>query len=568
MYDVILYDGGDLRAGAIIHSAAPQNRRRKLASGSVVDADNAISSFTFEIFPTNPGYEALTARQSHVRVRDNATGRAIFTGRVLDVSPEMSDGGIIRKTVVCEDRRGYLLDSVQPFRELQYYDDDPDTGRNGLEVFIDLLLENHNAQVEGFKRIRRGRVTVRTFETTEGVYKQLNWESTWDCIREKLLDSFGGHVLLREEGGELLLDYLAEVGTLSETAIELGRNMVDARETIDPKELITRLVPLGAKLTTTDAEGREVETEERLTISGVNGGLPYIEAEGYAAHYGVVYGTVIWDDVTDPANLLRKGTEYLAAHNALTINVEVSALNLSAIGIGDRFELYALHPVVNRLIGLNEVMQISRTVTNIVDPAKSSFTLGDVSRTLSDVLMQQRRDAAALESSVRESVSRQMNTFVESCVESYARTLSSDIEGLKGSYTKQSEAVSALGTFREKLINFFTADAAGMEFTFGEIVEALTGAPPEATNYLRSLITNFRFSANGLDIGRANSPIALRLINDRISFLNNGVEVAYISDNKLYILDAQFLRSIIIGNYQFVLEDNGSMSLVLAGGGA
>lgn len=565
MYDVILYTSGEMRTGMIIHSDAPQNRKRKLPSGSVVDEDNAISSFSFEIFANNPGYDMLVPRQTHIRVRDNIHGRYIFTGRVLDISPEMNNNGVVFKSVTCEDRRGYLLDSVQPFREIQYYDDDPDTGRNGLQVFIDLVLENHNSQVESYKKIYRGNVTVQSFKTTEGVYKQLNWETTWDVLNSKLIDSFGGHLILRESEGVLYLDYLEEVGTLSDTAIEVGRNMIDARETIDPKDVITRLIPLGTKLTTTDEEGNTVETEERLTIAAVNGGVPYIEAEGYVSQYGVVYGTAIWDDVTDPANLLRKGTEYLSAHNSLTISVDASALNLSMIGLGDSFMLYALHPVVNDMIGLNEVMQIVKTTTDIINPQRSAFSLGDVSKTLSDALMAQRKDMSGLETSLQASITKHVDTFIESYVETYTSSLAMDVEGLKGSFAKQTESVNELGTFRERLINFFTADASSMEFTFAEIIEAITGSEPSATNYLKELITNFRFSRNGLEIGKYDSPIVLRLINDRISFMNNGVEVAYITDNKLYINDAQFLRSIIIGNYQFILENNGSMSLVLAG---
>ena len=273
---------------------------------------------------------------------------------------------------------------------------------------------------------------------------------------------------------------------------------------------------------------------------------------------------MIWDDVTDPANLLRKGSEYLSAHNALTITADISALNLSAIGIGDGFELYSLHPVINDFIGLNEVMQIVKTSTNIIDVDRSSFVLGDVTKTLSDALMAQQKLTGGAEGSIQQKIEQSVSRVVESYVVSYTAGLEGDIKGLQGNFTKQTESINELGTFRERLINFFTADASSMEFTFGEIVEALTGASPSATNYLKELITNFRFSAAGLDIGKAGNPVALRLTNERISFLNNGVEVAYISDNKLYIRDAQFLQSIIIGNYQFILEKNGSLSLVLA----
>lgn len=44
------------------------------------------------------------------------------------------------------------------------------------------------------------------------------------------------------------------------------------------------------------------------------------------------------------------------------------------------------------------------------------------------------------------------------------------------------------------------------------------------------------------------------------SFLQNGVEVAFISNRKMYIMDGEFTNSCQIGNFGFIPEDNGSLS--------
>ena len=116
---------------------------------------------------------------------------------MLQIIPQMDSKGVVSKEVVCEDRKGYLQDTIQPYTEEKQYSGDET--RNGLQEFIDVILSNHNAQVEDEKKIYRGNVTVTTFESSEGVYKGLNYETTWNCIKDKLINSFGGQIQLREE---------------------------------------------------------------------------------------------------------------------------------------------------------------------------------------------------------------------------------------------------------------------------------------------------------------------------------------------------------------------------------
>lgn len=70
----------------------------------------------------------------------------------------------------------------------------------------------------------------------------------------------------------------------------------------------------------------------------------------------------------------------------------------------------------------------------------------------------------------------------------------------------------------------------------------------------------FRFTADGLMIGENGNELILRVDNDRIAFLQSGSEVAYFSNRRLYVTDAQFLVSVQIGNFAFVPRANGNLS--------
>ena len=62
------------------------------------------------------------------------------------------------------------------------------------------------------------------------------------------------------------------------------------------------------------------------------------------------------------------------------------------------------------------------------------------------------------------------------------------------------------------------------------------------------------------------SPFKAQISNIKISFLQNNQEIAYISNNTLYITKAMFLEKISIGNsqsgqYDWIIRTNGNMSL-------
>ena len=68
--------------------------------------------------------------------------------------------------------------------------------------------------------------------------------------------------------------------------------------------------------------------------------------------------------------------------------------------------------------------------------------------------------------------------------------------------------------------------------------------------------TYFRFSADGMEMGKNDSPFKSFLSNEKLSFTQNGTEIAYISNRKLYVTDVEVLNSLIMGNWVDGLRGN------------
>lgn len=75
-----------------------------------------------------------------------------------------------------------------------------------------------------------------------------------------------------------------------------------------------------------------------------------------------------------------------------------------------------------------------------------------------------------------------------------------------------------------------------------------------------------RFIDGNIYLGAEDNPIQLIEKNDRISFVQAGSEVAYFSNNKMYVNDGQFNNTLRIGNFEFSPRPNGSLDFKKWGG--
>lgn len=351
---------------------------------------NAVSTLEFTMYPGSPGYDACMEFATTATVTNLRTGEVEFEGRVISCDPSHADDGLACKSVVCEDVAGYLNDSRQPYTEERLWEGGGE--RTGLQEFVDYVLDNHNKRMPEHKRVYRGTVDVPTFATVDNVTKGTNFERTLDLISDKLVGVFGGEWRVRRgDDGRLYLDYRTVLGSVSRTPIAIGHNIASAASAVDPNGLITRLYPRGCKLTKREVDGdgaeREVQTEERLGIAEANGGVDYIDDAEAVREYGVIEGTAEWDDVTDPLNLKTKAEKWLEDNNRLPMSTEVTALDLSAIGIDpDGFRLYDWYKVDDAPAGVSATLEIVHQVLDLNDPSASTFDLGEGTKTQSSVI--------------------------------------------------------------------------------------------------------------------------------------------------------------------------------------
>ena len=569
MYEVYIQNGNNQQT---IHTGSVAYSSRKLPSATIVDGRNAISSFDFTIYPNNEGYNSLGVYATKVLVYNTKRSRYDFVGRVIQITPCMDNDGSVYKTVVCESRLGYLCDTIQPYVEPRQYDGDET--RNGLQEFIDLLLENHNAQVDDAHKIYRGNISVVTYESSEGVYKGLNYETTFDCLKTKIVDVFGGEIQLREANGVLYLDYADEIGTTRATTIELGKNMESVQRAIDCSSIITRLIPLGAKTVeqVVDENGNvtERETEHRLTIESVNDGIPYVEDETAVGLYGHIYRTVVFENVTDPTNLKSKGASYLAENNTLKESNTIASLDLSLLGLDiDDFRLYDKYPCRNELVGLCATLEIIKKTTNVIEPHSSSFEMGESTVSMADSILGISSAFKDIPNSTQQAIDtaiKNNNSTIYTDISQTTETaLQQSEESIVAKVSEQTVSKSDYDTFTETVRNILQMDANGTTMLFQTINETIQDVGNTSESRYSEILKWIRFEDGSIVLGVQGDPLTLKIENDRMAFYQNGVAVAYFTDNKLYVTNGEFTETLKLGKFQATPRDNGNLTWKVVG---
>lgn len=100
-------------------------------------------------------------------------------------------------------------------------------------------------------------------------------------------------------------------------------------------------------------------------------------------------------------------------------------------------------------------------------------------------------------------------------------------------------------------------------FEFNRFQTALDNLSNSSDAKFEDISKYIRFVNGEIHIGIVGNPIMLRQRNDRISFLENNVEVAYISNRTLYFTHAEVLKDLKIGRFSWVAMDSGYLALKL-----
>ena len=382
----------------------PEEEGYYLKSPTLTEEINKVAEFTFDIYPNHPAFDKLEKLVPNIILEKD--GRILFKGRIIKEKQNMDNS----KQVTCESVLAFLLDSIQRPFEFQ---------GTPAELFTQ-FINNHNEQVEEYKRFKIGKTTGSNLDNNEYVNRSSEeYLNTYEAIESRLLN-IGGYLLVRYEDDGNYIDWVDDFGEsggiyVSNQKIEFGENLIDILVENDASETYTVVIPLGVEFEeVTNEETGEVTPKHRLTIKEINDGKDYLVNEEAVKKYGWIVAPIsetTWDDVTIASNLLRKGAEYLNSQAIMMKStLELNAIDLNVVDKDiSSFKMGEYIEVVSTPHGISKKYLLTKKVTPISNPENMSVTLGETEKTFTGLEFEDKNE---IEKDVLEKVESTLKDYV------------------------------------------------------------------------------------------------------------------------------------------------------------
>lgn len=362
--------------GQLLFSTAGTDDEHIILSPKLSLDVNGAGSLEFVMPPGHAQYDSIRKLKGIITVKQD--DKTIFRGRAMEDEKDFYN----QKNVYCEGDRSFLMDSQCA----------PYSYTGTVIGLLQQRIDDHNSQVEEDKRFVLGNITAVSDTETMTVENVAYWE-TWKEIDEKLMSVYGGYMMTRTEGGVTYLDWLKVSGRTNAQTIAFSVNLLDLKNKVDAADVFTILIPLGASNI-----GDDGEYTDPVNIASVNGGLKYIQDDEAVALYGKIWRTKTWNYVEDPAELLRKGRDYLKTGIALhTMTLQAIDMHFidgsaEAIRVGDHVR------ILSDPHGLDLTIICTKIEIDPVNPENTTYTFGEAPRALTDNVVQTEEEVSEVTS--------------------------------------------------------------------------------------------------------------------------------------------------------------------------
>lgn len=124
-----------------------------------------------------------------------------------------------------------------------------------------------------------------------------------------------------------------------------------------------------------------------------------------------------------------------------------------------------------------------------------------------------------------------------------------------------------LASFEKTVGGILDIDENGETTLIQRIYQAIDASGDTASNQYKEILRYIRFVNGRIVLGEEGNAITLEIVNDRISFKQNGDEVQWISEKAVNMRNAIIQKGGIfqLGSFGFVPEEDGSLSFLLIG---
>lgn len=547
---------------------------------------NTVGEASFTILTNHPNYDKLKKLKSIFEIRQD--DQVIFRGRMLNDGRDFYN----KLSVELEGVLGFANDSIiEPF---DFPNDFPDATASGniVAYFLDWVLQQHNNQVEPWKQLKLGTVTVSD-PNNYITRSSTDYNTTWEILKSRLFESsLGGYMMIRYENDGNYVDYVPNFELTNVQPITFGENLLDINSKSDGNATYSAILPMGAEVTVEDGNDYEGDyvtivnsTKKRLTLEELpDGDLnddlvkqgKYIYSKSGREQFGwicVPPKDSIWEDVTTVANLKKKAMDYLTG----TAMMFSGATTIKAVDLSftdeqiQSFRIYRNIIVNSPPHGIsNEIYPLTKLNIDILNPQNTTITIGESMRTLIDInrlqqstqsnqevnvkyeMQENKTDILELQNQLMlqsTQVINDCNQIILAALESYVET--SNFEAYKETVSAQLQILAD-----EILMSFTTA------------IEHIVDVDGDMQGKFTEIYKYISFADGNITLGSGDSAITLTIEHDVISFCKNGMQFGWWDGVDFHTgnIVVEVNERAQLGDFAFIPRSDGSLMFLKVGG--
>lgn len=151
-----------------------------------------------------------------------------------------------------------------------------------------------------------------------------------------------------------------------------------------------------------------------------------------------------------------------------------------------------------------------------------------------------------------------VTTVQQEVINSYESALQLAKESITLSVSQMYAKKDDVSAIESSLYSKIDQTAENISLTFNKSTNEVKN---DLQDFRDEISTYIRFDASGMELGKQGSKFKSKLTNEKLAFIQDNEEVAYISNNKMHITDAEIKNQLTLGSYAFVPRSNGNLSL-------
>ena len=301
----------------------PYDENARVSDAKMTGESNKVSYLDFTIALTHPLYDTVAERDGIVKLYSDDT--ELFEGVIESIETDIYGS----KDISCVSALSYLEDTL-----VRSYDTSDAGMPTSIDGFFQWLIDQHNAHVLSTNKQFIVGVNQAGGMSTSNIFTGSNtsYPTTFSEITDKILNPYGGYLVLRYEDNLRYLDIYADVHNMNSQIIDFGVNITDFTKTIDTHDQYTAVIPIGSV--------PQGDNQTNVTIKSYPDGV--VSSENYdlvkdgdcvysvAAVQKYGYREVTYSyDTTDQDTLLQAAIAYLNKTISPSLTLDVKAVDLA-----------------------------------------------------------------------------------------------------------------------------------------------------------------------------------------------------------------------------------------------